>query len=318
MGQILHGSAVTTQAIRKEIQESSLSIRALSKRYGINPKTVWKWKNRDYVHDNKTGPKNPRSTVLSRLEEAACVLFRQQTLLPLDDCLYALQESIPHLSRSSLYRLFKRHGINQLPKKRDNKREKKAFKSYPIGYFHIDIAEVRTQEGKLYLFVAIDRTSKFVYVELHERQTQSIATDFLSHLIAAVPYKITHVLTDNGLQFTHHDPSKHHFTHIFKQLCIENNIEHRRTRVKHPWTNGQVERMNRTIKDATVKQFHYCSHQQLKKHLNAFVNAYNFAKKLKALNGLTPYQFICNCWTSQPQHFIINPSLLNVKPYSCH
>jgi hypothetical protein len=78
----------------------------------------------------------------------------------------------------------------------------KKFKSYPIGYFHIDVAEVRTEQGKLHMFVAIDRTSKFAFVELHEKATIAISREFLLRLIAAVPYKIHTVLTDNGIQFT--------------------------------------------------------------------------------------------------------------------
>ena len=118
-----------------------------------------------------------------------CVAFRKHTLLPLDDCLYALQATIPHLSRSALHRLYQRHGISRLPDVEGDKPAKKKFKQYPIGYFHVDIAEVRTEEGKLYLFVGIDRTSKFTYVELHERQTKMIAAEFLRKLVAAVPYK---------------------------------------------------------------------------------------------------------------------------------
>jgi len=85
------------------------------------------------------------------------VAFRKHTLLPLDDCLYALQPSIPNLTRSSLHRCLQRHGISRLPECTRDKPAKKKFKSYPIGFFHIDIAEVRTEEGKLHLFVAIDR-----------------------------------------------------------------------------------------------------------------------------------------------------------------
>ena len=153
------------------------------------------------VEDLPMGPKQARSTVLSKEEEALCVAFRKHTLLPLDDCLYALQETIPHLTRSSLHRLFQRHGISRLPTTGGDK-PKKRFKSYPIGYFHIDIAEVRTAEGKLHMFVAIDRTSKFVFVELHERATRRVAKGFLQRLIEAVPYTIHTVLTDNGVQFT--------------------------------------------------------------------------------------------------------------------
>ena len=101
-------------------------------------------------------------------EGAVIVAFRKHTLLPLDDCLYALQPTIPNLTRSSLHRCLQRHGISRLPAIESDKPVRKTFKSYPIGYFHIDIAEVQTAEGRLCLFVAIDRTSKFAYVELHE------------------------------------------------------------------------------------------------------------------------------------------------------
>ena len=166
MGQVLHGSATTTEAIRRAIQHSQESLRALSKRYGINQKTVAKWKKRTSVADVPTGPKDPKSTVLSIEEEAIIVAFRKHTLLPLDDCLYALQATIPHLTRSSLHRCLQRHDISRLPDVDGDKQPRKKFKSYPIGYFHIDIAEVQTAQGKLYLYVAIDRTSKFAFVQL--------------------------------------------------------------------------------------------------------------------------------------------------------
>ena len=126
---------------------------------GINPKTVAKWRKRQTVDDLKTGPKEPRSTVLTEAEAAAIVAFRRHTLLPLDDCLYALQPSIPHLARSALHRCLKRHGISRLPDVGGDKPRRSKFKRYPIGFFHIDIAEVQTAEGKLFLFVGIDRTS---------------------------------------------------------------------------------------------------------------------------------------------------------------
>ncbi len=95
--------------------------------------------------------------------------------------------------------------------------------------------------------------------------------------------------------------------HSFEAACAELGIEHRLTKPRHPWTNGQVERMNRTIKDATVKRFHYESHDQLRQHLVDFVAAYNFGRRLKTLKGLTPYEFICQCWTKEPARFILNP-----------
>lgn len=139
MGQVHHGSATTTAAVRRAIQHSQASLRALAKRYGINPKTVAKWKKRTLTVDRKTGPTKPRSTVLSIEDEAVIVAFRRQTLLPLDDCLYAQQPTIPHLTRSSLHRCLQRHGISRLPDVEGDKPSRSKFKRYPIGYFHIDI-----------------------------------------------------------------------------------------------------------------------------------------------------------------------------------
>jgi len=107
-------------------------------------------------------------------------------------------------------------------------------------------------------------------VQVVRKTGRTSASAFLAAIIQAVPYRIHTVLTDNG-------------------------IEHRLTKVKRPWTNGQVERMNRTIKEATVKRFHYDDHRQFEAHLADFVAAYNFGRRLKTLRGLTPYEFICKC-----------------------
>lgn len=308
MGQILHGSARTTEVVRRAIQHSQASLNTLAAQHGINPKTVAKWRKRDFAHDAPMGPKEARSTVLTPEEEAAVVAFRKYTLLPLDDCLYALQPSFPHLTRSSLHRCLQRHGISRLPEIEGDKPAKKKFKAYPIGYFHVDIAEVQTDEGRLYLFVAIDRTSKFAYAELHPKATRMIAKDFLSNLIATLPYAIHTILTDNGIQFAKRQGTETYWDIPFDRICKNHHIEHRLTRVCHPWTNGQVERMNRTIKEATVKRYFYQSHGQLKAHLQTFLMAYNFARRLKTLKGLTPYEYVCRIWTKEPERFKINPA----------
>src|SRR5215210_2104764 len=166
MGQVLHGSARTTEAVRRAIQLRQESVRALARRFGVSPTTIQKWRKRSTTADAKMGPKVARSTVLAPEEEAIVVAFRRHTLLPLDDCLYALQPTIPHLTRSSLHRCLQRNGISRLPDTEGEQTSRRKFKAYPIGYFHIDIAEVRTEEGRLYLLVAIYRTSKFAFVQL--------------------------------------------------------------------------------------------------------------------------------------------------------
>ena len=254
MGQVHHGSATTTAAIRRAIQHSQASLRALAKRYGVNQKTVAKWRKRTSHADLRTGPREPRSTVLSIEEEAVVVAFRGHTLLPLDDCLYALQPTIPRLTRSSLHRCLQRHGISRPPDTDGNKLQRSRFKRYPIGFFHIDIAEVRTGARQAPPLRS-HRTSKFAFVELHEKATRRVAGDFLRHLIAAVPYKINTVLTDNGTHFI--DPAGDGWTpeniramrpqnvlfrcHSFEAACADLDIEHRLTKPCHPWTTDEVE-----------------------------------------------------------------------------
>lgn len=243
------------------------------------------------------------------------VAFRRHTLLPLDDCLYALQPSIPHLTRSSLHRCLQRHGISRLPALEGKAAEKKRFKAYPIGYFHVDIAQVQTSEGRLHLFVAIDRTSKFALAHLEEKATVATASAFLKALIEIVPYDIHTILTDNGVQFCHaphrkDGPTALYSVHMFDRICREHGIEHRLTKPNHPWTNGQVERMNRTIKDATVKRYHYSSHDELRQHIRLFIDAYNHGRRLKTLRGLTPYEYLARIWTEEPHRFKIDPCRL--------
>ena len=179
---------------------------------------------------------------------------------------------------------------------------------------------MRTEQGKLYLLVAIDRTSKFAFVELHERATRRVAGDFLRALIEAVPYEVHTVLTDNGTHFT--EPSGERWTacrdqgHARPQAalpgsCLRTRLRPERYRApadqaRHPWTNGQVERMNRTIKEATVKRFHYATHDQLRMHLADFVAAYNFARRLKTLKASRPTSSSAN-WTREPERFTLDP-----------
>ncbi len=165
------------------------------------PQDGAKWRKRETVEDRKTGPKEPRSTVVTEADEAMIVAFRRHTLLTLDDCLYALQPSIRHLTRSALHRCLQRHDISRLPEVEGDKPKRQKFKRYPIGLLHIDIAEVQTAEGKLHLFVAIDRTSKLAVAQLVETADRRTAWEFLERVLEAVPYKIHTILTDKGIQF---------------------------------------------------------------------------------------------------------------------
>ena len=154
------------------------------------------------------------------------------------------------------------------------------IKRYPIGFFHIDIAEVQSAEGKLYLFVGIDRTSKFAVTQIVDKADRKTAWEFLQRMLEAVSYQVHTILTDRaigtplvrvttarGIQFAEQPRNRNTIYSRpmrFDMICEANGIEHCLTQPNHPWTNGQVERMNRTIKDATVKRFHHDSHNQLR------------------------------------------------------
>jgi hypothetical protein len=159
MGQVLHGSATTTHAIGAANTAIEGFDPGAERAARDQSRDGCKWRKRASAKDCRMGPKVPRSTVLSAQEELLIVAFRRHTLLPLDDCLYALQATVPHLTRSALHRLFQRRGVSRLPNA-EGTRVRRKFNNYPIGYIHIDLADVWTDEGKLYLFVAIDRVSK--------------------------------------------------------------------------------------------------------------------------------------------------------------
>lgn len=266
------------------------------------------------------GPGDPRSTVLTHVEEAMIVEFRRRTLLPLDDVLGCLRDAIPRLTRSALHRCLQRHGISPLPESDERASKRSRFAKTTIGYIHIDACELRLASGKLPMFLAIDRVSKFTYVEFHGSANTTSGPAFLRSVVAAFPYRIHTVLTDNGIPFADSPKNRNGPTtrlrgHMFDRVCREQGIEHRLTKPYHPWTNGQAERMNRTIKDATVKAFHYETFDTLKAYVLAFITAYNFAKHLRALRWRTPFEAICHAWTKDPSPFSINnPHHLTTGP----
>ncbi len=309
MASILHANAKTTPRIRKEIQDSKESIAQIAKRLGLNPKTVLKWKHANSLEDNKSGPKI-RSSVLTLAEQHIICEVRRQMQLSLDDLYIVLKPHIAKLSRSNLHRCLQHYGLSVLPKESSDKPKKK-FKSYPIGYMHIDITEMRCEVGKQYLFVAIDRLTKYVYIELYSQMTAQNSVQFLKNLQAECPFKMTHILTDNGAQFTYNLLADHlkpkDKKHPFDALCEALNIEHRTTQFRHPWTNGMVEITNKTLKAATTKQFHYSTVEELKHHLMVYVMYYNHQRQLKSLKFKTPWQMIEQCYDETPEVFLHNP-----------
>ena len=178
MGQILHGSATTTHAIRAAIQRSKAPLKELAARYGLNPKTVAKWRKRAFVHDARDGSEGGPLHRAAAEEEAMVVAFRKHTLLPLDDCLYALQATIPHLTRSSLHRCLQRHGISRLPEidgdKPPNSRSRPTRSATSIS------TSPRSAPSRASSTCSSPSTGprKFAFAQLHDAP-RSTAADFL-------------------------------------------------------------------------------------------------------------------------------------------
>ena len=232
-GGTLASFARTTPRTRAALKAAKASSRAPALQCGLNPRTVLKWRKRTVATDAAMGPKTPKSTVLTPAEEAI-VVVRRRTLLPLDDILGSLRGTVPALSRSALHRCLRRHGISRPPAAEAGEKRKR-FKTYDIGYVHIDSRELKHADGELALFLAIDRVSTFTCVAFRERAGDTEGAAFLGNVVAAFPYKIHKMLTDNGMALA--DPPKNRegparsflSPHVFDRICAEHGIEHRLT-----------------------------------------------------------------------------------------
>jgi hypothetical protein len=119
--------------------------------------------------------------------------------------------------------------------------------------------------------------------------------------------ELTHVRTGADPHEDVQHPAGFYLIHACDDAGEHAGIEPRLTQPGHPWINGQVERRHRTLKEATVKRDDYEHHQQLKEHLDNFLNAYNVARRLKPLQGLTPYEYSIKCWQKEPERLTLNP-----------
>lgn len=316
MQQIYHSNATTNVNIRRQIQNNfSKSNEKLAHQFGISAQTVSKWKNRDFTKDKSSKPNNIQYA-LSDLEQNLIVSIRKSTWLPLDEVWEILLVENQKITRSSVYRCFVRNEINLVPKKEKEKLKK--FKEYEPGYLHIDVTYLPKINGqKYYLFVAIDRATRTLFYKIYEDKTASSAEIFLDLCLDFFPFEITHILTDNGLEFTNklikskkgkacEKVSK------FDVKCQENEIEHRLTLPGHPQTNGMVERANGIIKQATIVKNQYQNKEEMEGDLMKFLIHYNLVRRhgslRKELNVKTPCDAIFKWYEIKPEIFKINPT----------
>ena len=309
----LHKRARTTPAVRREIQQSKLSERKLSEKYGIGRSTVRKWKYRDTTDDFSHRPHNLHAT-LTDAEEAVVIELRGTLLLPIDDLLVVVREFLcPHMSRSALDRCLRRHGVSNLkeliPAEENENNPPKTFIDYEPGFVHIDIKylpRMPDETERKYLFVGIDRATRRVYMEIRASKTAESARSFLKNLIKKAPFMISKILTDNGKEFTdrfrpsgEREPTG---KQAFDQECTGHGIERRLIKPRRPQTNGMVERFNGGIGEV-VRQTKFESSRQLKETLLQYLRIYNHHIPQKNLGHITPVEALKNWRKTHPDLF---------------
>lgn len=319
MSQALHSLARTTHLIRKEIRESELSQAELARRYNVSRQTVRKWKERDSGEDRSHRPATLRTT-LTPAQEAIVVALRTTLLLPTDDLLVITREFInAAVSRSGLGRCLRRHGVSQLndlvAQSDGEEVKKKTFKDYEPGFVHIDIKylpQMPDEQARRYLFVAIDRATRWVHMEIYADQSDTSSINFLAKVRDACPVKIVKLLTDNGSQFTDRFTSRKKDAegnpipsgkHVFDRLCKQFAIEHRLIPPRHPQTNGMVERFNGRISEI-VKQTRFACAAELESTLRNYLKIYNHSIPQRALNHMTPIQALKEWQRKKPELFV--------------
>jgi len=313
----LHKQARTTPLIRAEIAASDEPVSMLMQRYGVTAATVRKWRHRTAFHDRSHTAQRLQTT-LNPAQEAIVVYLRTALLLPLDDLLAVTREFLcPQASRSGVDRCLRRHGVSNLQAllPATALAPHKTFKTYAPGFVHIDVKylpQMADEHTRRYLFVAIDRATRWVYIALKADKSARSAKAFLKALHRACPIKITRILTDNGKAFTdrlygrrRRDASG---AHAFDQLCAALGIEHRLTGIRKPQTNGMVERFNGRISDI-LKTHHFQSRLDLEQTLRRYVSLYNHHLPQPALNAKPPIHVMKQWHARQPE-------LFHRKPYN--
>ena len=314
MKQEYHSNAKTNVNIRSLIKNSSATNSVLSKRFDISQPTISKWRNREELEDKNSRPDKINYS-LTELEKEIVCFVRKSTWMPLDDVLEIAQNMNDELSRSAVYRTLKNAGISKVPQKEREKAKK--FKEYKPGFIHIDVTYLPDLDGnKHYLFVAIDRATRAMFYVIYDSKTAENAKYFAYKCLDFFPFNITHILTDNGLEFTNHlikskngeyckKPSK------LDEICTEKGIDHRLTRPYTPKTNGMVERVNGTIKNNTILCHTYESKEQMSKDLGEFLTHYLIYRRHSGLQRelkiKTPIQAVRKWFELEPDIFVKTP-----------
>jgi transposase InsO family protein len=309
----LHANATTTPKVRAYIQQSTAPVSMLAAELGVSETTIRRWRARTSVLDRSHAPKRPTSQ-LSAVEERLIRELRSELALPLDDITEVMRRCVRDtISRSGVHRCLVRHGLNRRP--RPEPPEVGVFETVGVGFIHIDLKHLTGLRGhKSYVFVAIDRATRFVHVEIVESRSAKTIAACLERFLDAFAYPVHVILTDNGSEFTDRfavdmkdkPEDKPSGRHPFDRVCATRAIEHRLIKPFTPKTNGMVERFNRRLAEAlrnappanrNAGKNRFAGHDQRNQFILDFVHAYN-RTRLRCLGYTAPIQAL----TNPPEH----------------
>ena len=305
----LHANATTTPKVRAYIQASSASVAELAQELGVHETTIRRWRSRDTVTDRSHRP-HRLATSLNEIEERLVCELRTSLGLSLDDIVEVMHRCVnTKLSRSAIHRTLRRHGISKSsPRKTDKPGRFETDR--PFGFIHLDVKHLtRLARKPAYVFVAIDRATRYVYVEVLPDRKAASAQAFLERFLEHFPGPVHTILTDNGSEWTDRfaddkkgkPPGKPSGRHPVDRLCAQRAIRHKLTRPYHPQTNGLVERFNRRIGEHLGKRSkrprgqdrRFESHDERNQYILDFVDAYN-QTRLRCLTYKAPLEVLAN------------------------
>lgn len=320
MKQEYHCNAKTNVANRELIKDSCSSNKELMLRFNISEPTVIKWKHRASSTDSSSRPHRVHYS-LDILHRQIIIAVRKATWMPLDEIVDVAEQLNLKATRSAVYRTLRCEGISKVPQKEREKAKK--FKEYEPGYLHIDVTYLPKINGiKYYLFVAIDRATRILFYWIYDAKTAENAEGFMTKCLAFFPFSITHVLTDNGLEFTNKLIKSKKGQYCTKPskldiICDQNNVEHRLTKPNTPKTNGMVERVNGIIKKDTILKEDYHTESQMTHALLRFLLYYMLYRRhgslKKELGVKTPLQAVEKWFGLKPELFKESPERFKEK-----
>ena len=320
MKQEYHSNATTNVAIRKLIKNSLSSNGELMMRFNLSEPTVIKWKDRAENTDRSSRPHNIHYS-LDELHRQIIIAVRRSSWMPLDEVWEVAEQLNPEATRSAVYRTLRTEGISKVPEKEREKARK--FKEYDPGYLHIDVTYLPKINGiKYYLFVAIDRATRTLFYWVYDAKTAENAEGFMVKCLDFFPFGITHVLTDNGFEFTNRLIKSKKGNYCTKPskldiVCQDKDIEHRLTKVNTPKTNGMAERANGIIKNGTILRQQYASATEMINDMMRFLLYYILYRRhgsLKRELGVkTPFQAIEKSYELKLEIFIQTPEKFKQK-----